>query len=133
MELPIWGEDFISKPAWKFYLSHIDETDTMMTFQENIDFTNKIRKEKVMSSKSIIHNGFKLKSLDIKGHPILGDNTFNFIDENDSSESIYFTVLIGSNGTGKSELFRCLLELFRGVYQMRDRSFSVQYFFTLEF
>lgn len=86
-----------------------------------------------MSSKSVIHNGFKLKSLDIKGHPILGDNTFNFIDENDSSESIYFTVLIGSNGTGKSELFRCLLELFRGVYQMRDRNFSVQYFFTLEF
>jgi energy-coupling factor transporter ATP-binding protein EcfA2 len=86
-----------------------------------------------MSSKSIIHNGFKLKSLDIKGHPILGDNTFNFIDEDDSTESIYFTVLIGSNGTGKSELFRCLLELFRSVYQMRDRSFSVQYFFTLEF
>lgn len=86
-----------------------------------------------MSTKSVIHNGFKLKSLDIKGHSILGDNTFNFIDENDSSESIYFTVLIGSNGTGKSELFRCLLELFRGVYQMRDRSFSAQYFFTLEF
>ncbi len=86
-----------------------------------------------MSSKSVIYNGFKLKSLEIKGHPILGDNTFNFIDEKDSSESIYFTVLIGSNGTGKSELFRCLLELFRGVYQMKDRSFSVQYFFTLEF
>lgn len=86
-----------------------------------------------MSSKSVIYNGFKLKSLDIKGHPVLGDNTFKFIDESDSSESIYFTVLIGSNGTGKSELFRCLLELFRGIYQMKDRSFSVQYFFTLEF
>ncbi|MCH2231661.1 MAG: AAA family ATPase [Crocinitomicaceae bacterium] len=86
-----------------------------------------------MNSKSIIHNGFKLKSLDIKEHPILGNNTFNFIDESDSSKSIYFTVLIGSNGTGKSELFRCLLELFRGVYQIKDRNFSVQYFFTLEF
>lgn len=86
-----------------------------------------------MSSKSIIYNGFKLKSLDLKGHPVLGDNTFIFLDENDSSESIYFTVLIGSNGTGKSELFSCLLELFRGIFQSKDRSFSVQYFFTLEF
>lgn len=84
--------------------------------------------------KSVINNGFKLKSLDLKHHPVLGNNTFNFIDEKDCSDFIYFTVLIGPNGTGKSELFRCLLELFRGIYQMKDgNNYSAQYFFSLEF
>ncbi|WP_435260963.1 AAA family ATPase [Tenacibaculum sp. nBUS_03] len=86
-----------------------------------------------MESESVIHSGFKLKSLVIKGHPVLGNNTFNFLDENDISESIYFSVLIGPNGTGKSQLFRCLMELFRGIYQFHNKGFRPPFFFRLEF
>ena len=87
-----------------------------------------------MNNESIIKNGFRLKSLEVVNHRILGTNTFNFIDEKDNSDSIYFSVLIGSNGTGKSELFRFLLELVRGVYWMQDGSkinLNCFFFFTI--
>ena len=60
--------------------------------------------------------GFKLISLEVINHPVLGTNIFNFIDENDTSVSIYSTVIIGVNGTGKSYLFRFILELLRCLY-----------------
>ena len=83
--------------------------------------------------KSIIQNGFKLDSLEVTDHPILGNNTFNFLDKEDDSNSIYFTVLIGSNGTGKSELLKLILHLFRGVYLIGGNRFRVNYFFALKF
>lgn len=88
-----------------------------------------------MHSKSIIYKGFKLKSLDIKGHPVLGNNTFNFIDESDNLESLYFSVLIGPNGTGKSELFKFLLVLFKGIASEYNKPFSfvITYPFKLEY
>ena len=74
-----------------------------------------------MTRKSIIHNGFKLKSLEVRKHEILGTNTFDFIDESDESDSVYFSVIIGPNGTGKSELFRLLLTLLRGMFQNANK------------
>lgn len=62
--------------------------------------------------------GFRIVSLKLIGHPILGNNEFNLYDGEDSdSGSPYFTIIIGPNGTGKSELLRCLLLIFRDFYQ----------------
>lgn len=72
-------------------------------------------------------NGFKLISLDVVNHKILGTNTFNFVDYNDNPDSVYFSVIIGSNGTGKSELLKLILQLFRNIclQDLDDRYFNV--------
>jgi predicted ATPase len=61
------------------------------------------------------HQGFKLISLEVIGHNILGTNTFNFVDPLDKPDSIYTTVIIGPNGTGKSELLSVILYIFRNI------------------
>ena len=71
--------------------------------------------------------GFKLISLELINHKILGTNTFNFVDYNDNPESIYFSVIIGSNGTGKSELLKLILLLFRNIclQDINQRFFNI--------
>jgi len=65
-------------------------------------------------------SGFKLVELDLKYHKILGTNTFNFVSDKDDPSSIYSTVLIGPNGTGKSEILKLLLKLFRNIFVMTE-------------
>lgn len=79
--------------------------------------------------------GFKLKSLEVTENPILGSNTFDFLDESDNLESLYFSVIIGPNGTGKSELFKFLLVLFKGIASEYSKPFSfiITYPFKLEY
>lgn len=59
--------------------------------------------------------GFRLVSLEVIDNKILGTNIFKFVDYQDSPDSIYFSVIIGSNGTGKSEILRLILRLFRNI------------------
>ena len=62
--------------------------------------------------------GFRIVSLNVKNHPILGTNDFTFYDGDDNEEkSPYFTIIIGPNGTGKSEILKCLLLIWRDFYQ----------------
>tara|TARA_R110002033_G_scaffold79931_1_gene130898 strand:+ start:19666 stop:21225 length:1560 start_codon:yes stop_codon:yes gene_type:complete len=62
--------------------------------------------------------GFRIISLSLNKHPILGTNEFKFYDGDDKDTgSPYFTILIGPNGTGKSEILRCLLLIFKDLYQ----------------
>ncbi|MBN2614857.1 MAG: AAA family ATPase [Bacteroidales bacterium] len=57
--------------------------------------------------------GFRLLDLTVKNHYILGDNTFEFYNGTDNSFGLYYTVIIGPNGTGKSELLKVLLNIFK--------------------
>ncbi len=63
--------------------------------------------------------GFKLISLTVQEHPILGDNTFTFFEEFDNVDSIYMSIIIGANGTGKSEILKFIIKLFRDLYRIR--------------
>ena len=54
----------------------------------------------------IEYNGFKLISLTLKNDKVFGDIEYNFIEEDDKFNEIYTTVIIGSNGTRKSLLFK---------------------------
>lgn len=67
-----------------------------------------------------IYDGFKLLNLSVIEHDVLGTNTFSFVDEKDQPNSIYFSVLIGPNGTGKSEVLGMILTLFRNICRLEN-------------
>ncbi|MEQ9297610.1 MAG: AAA family ATPase [Cyclobacteriaceae bacterium] len=60
--------------------------------------------------------GFKVLSLKVWDHKILGSNTFLFANPSDKENELYLSVIIGANGTGKSEIFRMLLTVLRTAY-----------------
>jgi predicted ATPase len=67
------------------------------------------------------YEGFKLISLELKNNILMGKNDlfYNFIEPDDNQKEIYTTVLIGANGTGKSNLFRIIIELFKDLYDLK--------------
>ena len=84
------------------------------------------------------YKGFKLVSLILKENTLMGnvDLFYEFIDPNDTQTSIYTTVIIGPNGTGKSNLFRIVIELFKELYDLnhgKNRSYNVSGFFRLKY
>jgi len=82
------------------------------------------------------YNGFKLINLELIENKLLGTITYDFIDEIDDEGHIYTTVIIGPNGTGKSNLFRTIIELFRELYSLREgkgRVYQVKGRFKLKF
>jgi len=84
------------------------------------------------------YKGFKLLSLDLRGNSLMGKNNlyYNFVEENDNTDYIYTTVIIGSNGTGKSNLFRIVIELFKELYDLsigKKRSYKVDGLFNLKY
>ncbi len=73
----------------------------------------------IYSEKITSNNGFKLLSLELHNNSLICKNssiTYNFIDDEDLQDEIYSTVIIGSNGTGKSNLFRIIILLFKDIY-----------------
>lgn len=73
----------------------------------------------IYEQKVTSNNGFKLISLKLHNNSLICKNssiTYNFIDDGDLQDEIYTTVLIGSNGTGKSNLFRIIILLFKDIY-----------------
>ncbi|CAM1346125.1 AAA family ATPase [Tenacibaculum crassostreae] len=93
-----------------------------------------------MNSISEIHkyNGFKLISLDLRENSLTGKSKlhYNFIDNDDSQDIIYTTVIIGPNGTGKSNLFRIIIELLKELNDLsrgKNRTYNVDGLFNLKF
>lgn len=83
------------------------------------------------------YNGFKLISLYLENNTLLckGSKIFyDFIENDDPQSSIYSTVIIGPNGTGKSNLFRIIILLLKELYdqsQLNARSYTVDGKFKL--
>ncbi len=91
-------------------------------------------------SKMEIHKyvGFKLISLDLRDTTLMGKSKlfYSFVDENDKQNAIYSTVIIGANGTGKSNLFRIIIELLKELHDLsndKSRSYSIDGKFNLKF
>jgi len=84
------------------------------------------------------YEGFKLLTLDLRGNSLMGKSNlyYSFVDENDKQKLIYTTVIIGANGTGKSNLFRIIIELLKELNDLsrgKNRSYNVDGNFNLKF
>lgn len=84
------------------------------------------------------YKGFKLLSLDLRGNSLMGKSNlfYSFVDGNDKQNLIYTTVIIGANGTGKSNLFRIIIELLKELNDLsrgKNRSYNVDGNFNLRF
>lgn len=82
------------------------------------------------------YQGFKLISLDLRENSLVGTILYEFIENTDRSDEIYTSVVIGENGTGKSNLFRIIILLFKELYDLgqgRARSYNVDGRFNLKY
>jgi energy-coupling factor transporter ATP-binding protein EcfA2 len=85
---------------------------------------------------SFKYRGFKLIELKTLKHKILGTNDFLFLNQEDDLDGLYTTVIIGANGTGKSNLLRFIIEIFRtlkGLKLGEKRNFVNNEDFYLKF
>lgn len=89
-------------------------------------------------NKEQMYNGFKLISLELRNTTIMNKSniTYKFIEDEDNQELIYTTVLIGVNGTGKSNLFRIVIELLKELHDLsnnKSRDYNIDGQFNLKF
>jgi len=64
------------------------------------------------------------------------DLFYSFVDPTDNQKTIYTSVIIGANGTGKSNLFRIVIELLKELNDLnkgKNRSYSVDGLFNLKY
>jgi len=63
---------------------------------------------------------FKILRLKLKNHPYLGDFEINFVDENKCNEEPFTTLILGTNGTGKSNILRAIVDILRTIKCKQD-------------
>lgn len=66
---------------------------------------------------------FKLLKLDISKHPYFGDISLNFVNEEEEHFGPYTTLVIGPNGTGKSQILAAIIEIlnYLSAFKIRDK------------
>lgn len=60
-------------------------------------------------------NSFRLERLEIFNHKFLGDKKIEFFNEHNDSDFPFTTLIIGPNGTGKSEILKIIIQIFREI------------------
>lgn len=81
---------------------------------------------------------FRIHSLELVGHRIFKKLKVEFTDKGDQElrEQPYISLVIGSNGTGKSNLLRAITDIFRELHSLREtgkRSNTITGFFNLKY
>lgn len=69
-------------------------------------------------------DNFRLKRLVLRKNPIFSDIDIQFTDDHDESDLPYVSLIIGPNGTGKSNLLRIISDLFRQIYDIQNDLFQ---------
>ncbi len=64
---------------------------------------------------------FKLLRLCLEGNDIFGEIDVEFYDKTDHPSQPYTTLIIGPNGTGKSNLLRILILLFNELSDFKEK------------
>lgn len=78
---------------------------------------------------------FRLRSLTILEHPILGNLRIDFCQYNGVPQGIHTSVIIGANGIGKSHLLNVIAEIFcllDSQYHRRNQD-VLQYYFRIKY
>lgn len=84
---------------------------------------------------------FRLIALEVGRHPVLGDLTLTFDDDNVllPPNEIYTTVVIGANGIGKTYLLKVIVDIFNYIYELNHSeqpprslgySFEIRFWFN---
>lgn len=68
---------------------------------------------------------FRLLKLNLYNHPFLGDLELDFTDTNNNEKGPYTSLIIGPNGTGKSEILRIVIDAFREI-EYKNRTWKNQ-------
>lgn len=78
---------------------------------------------------------FRLNSLTVLEHSILGDIHLDFCQYDGVPQGVYTSVIIGANGIGKSYLLRTIAEIFCCLENLaEEKDYTVpQYYFKLEY
>lgn len=76
---------------------------------------------------------FRLHSLTLQGHPVLGNIYLNFCQNEDAPLGVYTSVVIGENGIGKSHLLRALEDIFCCLenLHLQKESTAPQFYFDI--
>lgn len=64
---------------------------------------------------------FKLLALKLRKHPLLGDLEVEFVNDGEKNNGPYTTLIIGANGTGKSNILRSIIDIFRSLENLKFR------------
>lgn len=74
----------------------------------------------IVENPSISENDFRILNLKVIENPFLGDLDIDFVDTKDEpEESPYSTIVIGPNGTGKSNILRSVIHIFRELNEYK--------------
>ncbi len=78
---------------------------------------------------------FRLRRIRISGHPVLKEVDITLCDDENQTDSIYTTGIIGPNGTGKSHLMSAIAIAFSEIYRTVDSDISGRksFSFTVEY
>ncbi|WP_250255131.1 AAA family ATPase [Chryseobacterium sp. Marseille-Q3244] len=71
---------------------------------------------------------FRLLKFEIIKHSFFDPQTFNFVNDTNFSDGPYITLLIGPNGTGKSQLLETLARIFNIIQASIENGHKVQNF-----
>ena len=63
---------------------------------------------------------FRLNKLKLISHPVLGDLNLDFQSRDFDRDNLYATVIIGQNGTGKSNILKVISEIFRTIALIKE-------------
>lgn len=81
---------------------------------------------------------FRLLSIHLKDNKIFDDLSLNLVNQNDEEtlKQPYISLIIGANGTGKSNLMASIVNIFRELYSLKyyhKRSNTITGFFRIEY
>lgn len=66
------------------------------------------------------YNGFRLLELEVVKNKIFGNIHFKFVEDADLQNQFYTSVIIGPNGTRKSNLLNIIIKLFRQISEYKQ-------------
>ena len=78
---------------------------------------------------------FRLCSLTLWKHPVLGDLHLDFCHDYTDPLKVYSTIIIGINGIGKSYLLRTVADIFRCLEQLHEgnKAIDLDYYFDVKY